>query len=91
MTNPETPGWDRQTLPAKESPHGWIQWKGTSVCMDIHCSCGQLSHIDCEFVYYVRCPQCKKAYMINGHVELVPLTAAEAARMEEEGSVKDAS
>jgi len=24
-------------------PHGWVQWKGTDVCMDVHCACG---HID---------------------------------------------
>jgi hypothetical protein len=71
------PGWDRQTTPPKGSPHGWIQWKGTQVCMDIRCSCGVLSHVDDEFTYYVECPSCHQRYMVNGHIELVPLTADE--------------
>ncbi len=29
--------------------HGWLQWKGTDACMDIHCKCGTLSHIDADF------------------------------------------
>ena len=37
-------------------PHGWIQWKGTNVCMDIHCKCGMLTHIDADFAYHVKCP-----------------------------------
>ncbi len=72
------PGWDRQTIPPK--PHGWIhwiQWKGTEVCMDIYCVCGNMSHIDADFAYNVMCPYCKRIFMINGHVELVELTEDE--------------
>lgn len=54
-------------------PHGWVQWKGTDVCMDIHCKCGHLSHIDDTFAYYVRCPKCKTVYHCNGHIELIEL------------------
>lgn len=71
MTTP----WQRQTIPT--GPHGWIQWKGTSVCMDVHCECGELSHIDSDFAYNVCCGACGRAYMVNGHVELVLLTADE--------------
>lgn len=38
--------------------HGWIQWKGTDVCMDVHCKCGEHSHLDAEFAYYIKCPKC---------------------------------
>lgn len=72
------PGWHRQTRPADDSPHAWIQWKGTDVCMDIRCPCGELSHIDADFTYYVECPGCHQRYMTNGHIELVPLTSAES-------------
>jgi hypothetical protein len=51
-------------------PHAWIQWKGTDVCMDIHCACGVSSHIDTEFCYTVVCPECGSAYFCNGHIEL---------------------
>lgn len=54
-------------------PHGWVQWKGTAVCMDIHCKCGHHSHIDAEFAYHVKCPKCRTVYMCNGHIELIEL------------------
>ena len=31
--------WGLQEM-YKDKPHGWIQWKGTGVCMDVHCKCG---------------------------------------------------
>lgn len=62
--------------PVKD-PHGWIQWKGTDVCMDIHCSCGCHSHVDKDFTYYVKCPKCGRMYECNGHIELIPLTKEE--------------
>lgn len=57
----------------ENQPHGWIQWKGTDVCMDIHCECGGLSHIDGDYVYYVECPYCGRVYLCNGHIELIEL------------------
>lgn len=64
--------WDIQDK-RTSLPHGWIQWKGTDVCMDIHCKCGQLSHIDAEFAYHVKCPACGQVYFCNGHIELIPM------------------
>lgn len=55
-------------------PHGWIQWKGTNVCMDVHCECGELTHIDCDFVYFVKCCKCNKKYFVNGHVQLIEIS-----------------
>ena len=63
--------WDMQDT-KKDQPHGWIQWKGTDVCMDIHCSCGIHSHVDAEFTYHIKCP-CGKVYFCNGHIELIEL------------------
>jgi len=57
----------------KGQPSGWIQWKGTDVCMDIHCKCGHMSHVDAEFAYNVKCPKCKTVYMCNGRIELIEL------------------
>lgn len=56
-----------------DEPHGWIQWKGTNVCMDVYCACGEQFHIDDEFAYHVKCPHCGKVYFCNGHVELILL------------------
>jgi len=54
-------------------PHGWIQWKGTNVCMDIHCKCGESSHIDASFAYFFKCNHCNTVYMLNGHIEMIEL------------------
>jgi hypothetical protein len=54
-------------------PHGWIQWKGTSVYMGLYCKCGHLSHIDGYFAYEVKCPKCGAVYFCNGHIELIEL------------------
>jgi hypothetical protein len=73
------PGWDRQKRPAEGEAHGWIQWKGTEVCLDFHCTCGYHGHFDGDFAYYLKCGKCGAVYMLNGHIELVPITADEVA------------
>lgn len=52
------------------APHGWIQWKGTDVCIDIHCECGSHLHYDGDFMYFVRCPKCKAVFECDGHIKL---------------------
>lgn len=59
--------------------YGWIQWKGTNVCMDLHCKCGKFTHIDDDFVYYLQCPYCKQIYQVNGHVEMIPVKYLEVS------------
>jgi len=61
----------------RPTPHCWIQWKGTDVCMDVHCNCGVIGHIDGEFAYHVKCPNCGRVYAVDGHVELIEITCAE--------------
>lgn len=58
----------------KDQSHGWLQWKGTDACMDIHCECGTSSHIDADFLYHVVCPNCGAVYFCNGHIELIEIT-----------------
>ncbi len=67
-----TAAWDMQEC-FSGKPHGWIQWKGTNVCMDIHCKCGALAHVDSDFAYHVKCAHCGTVYMCNGHIELIEL------------------
>jgi hypothetical protein len=57
-------------IEVEDEPHGWIQWKGTNVCMDIHCSCGHHSHVDLDFLYFFRCPNCKKTFAVGQTVRL---------------------
>ena len=46
--------WAIRDIPA---PYAFIQWKGTNVCMDCFCVCGEDMHIDSSFAYAVMCPQ----------------------------------
>lgn len=54
----------------REPPRGWIQWKGTGVCVDIHCACGEMSHFDGEFMYYIQCCHCGRKYSCDGNIRL---------------------
>ena len=58
----------------KGQPHGWVQWKGTDVCMDVRCECGKHTHVDAMFAYNVECPYCGAVYACNGHIEFIKLT-----------------
>lgn len=53
--------------------HGWIQWKGTDVCIDLHCRCGAWIHFDGDFLYFFTCGKCGQAFEIGGHVKLYPV------------------
>lgn len=67
------------------TPYGWVQWKGTDACMDIHCACGALGHVDGDFAYRVQCDACGALYYLPGFIELVRLTPEEEADESEHG------
>lgn len=73
---------------ARDNPpgeaHGWIQWKGTDVCMDVHCACGELTHLDGSFLYFLQCSACGKRYATGCNIKLIPLTDEEMAYIERE-------
>jgi len=56
---------------------GWIQWKGTDVCMDLHCQCGWDGHVDGDFIYAIECPQCHTKYAVGCNIKLIPLDTPE--------------
>lgn len=58
-----------------DGPHGWIQWKGTSVCMDTHCVCGYHGHIDSDFFYRYECPKCHRKYAVGQVVKLIEMSS----------------
>lgn len=61
--------------PTPKGPHGWIQWKGTQPCIDLHCACGYHGHVDHDFFFYhYQCPKCKAKYAVGQNVVLIPLT-----------------
>jgi hypothetical protein len=84
MTHREHYDWVQKQAPKPEGAHGWIQWKGTDVCIDIHCTCGALLHIDAEFMYYVRCSECKALYAASPYIKLVPLPEDQRRYVESE-------
>ena len=53
---------------------GFIQWKGTDVCIDIHCTYGESSHFDGDFMYFIECPSCGKVCEASSYIDLVPVT-----------------
>jgi len=52
---------------------GFIQWKGTDVCIDVHCLCGAHLHFDAEFLYHVGCENCGRVYSVGCKVKLCEL------------------
>jgi hypothetical protein len=64
------------------SPHGWIQWKGTNVCIDLHCCCGAHGHIDAEFFYNYVCLACGRKYSMSAYVRMIELTPEQAELVE---------
>jgi hypothetical protein len=54
----------------KPRPSAFIQWKGTNVCADYYCLCGEQFHLDVEFAYAVQCPDCNRRYEVSSMIEL---------------------
>jgi len=67
-----------------DSPRGWIQYKGTDICVDLHCACGTHGHYDGDQMYFVRCKDCGRRYGVSQNVLLVELTddVADAAEVD---------
>lgn len=63
--------------PTPPNPRGWIQWKGTDVCIDLWCTCGKHSHYDGFFLYQWECSNCGAVYGLSPHVRLVKLEGDE--------------
>lgn len=62
--------------------HGYIQWNGTTACMDINCSCGKLTHVcDETFMYYVQCPYCNAVYELDSKIEFKLVAPAEVGSL----------
>lgn len=70
-----------QDTPA-DGPHGWIQWKGTEVCIDLYCPCGHHGHVDAEFFYTYRC-KCGVVYAVGSAVKLIKLTPEQVNYLKE--------
>jgi len=72
----------------RDKPHAWLQWKGTDVCVDLHCECGAHLHYDGAFLYYWRCPHCKRIWEMGTHISIYEVPADKQMELEARGSVK---
>lgn len=66
----------------RSGPHGWIQFKGSNLCMDVHCVCGELTHIDADFLYHVKCGVCSRVYELSGFIEFKEVPESDCAEGE---------
>lgn len=66
------------------SSYGWIQWKGTRVCIDLYCICGYHGHFDGEFFYRYQCPKCQRKFAVGQNVKLIEMTPEMIAAEESE-------
>ena len=70
----------RQPMPDNQPGASiYVQWKGTDVCVDLHCACGAHGHVDGFFCYYWRCDACGATYALPDSLPLIPLTPEETA------------
>ena len=58
----------------QDGAHGWVQWKGTQVCMDTYCLCGHHGHVDVDFFYRYACPKCHRKYAVGQNIKLIEMT-----------------
>jgi hypothetical protein len=65
---------DREPKP--EAVHGHLSLKGTDLCMQEECTCGESSHVDGMFVWTWRC-DCGKQYAVGQRIALIELTPEE--------------
>jgi hypothetical protein len=51
------------THPEPRKTRAFVQWKGTDVCLDFSCECGNgHGHYDGYFAYTIECPACHAVY-----------------------------
>lgn len=58
-------------------PRARIQYKGTDLCADIDCSCGEPGHVDGMFAYHIKCGHCGRLWALSMTVEMLPVTPNE--------------
>lgn len=73
----------------KGKPHGWIQWKGTEVCIDLRCICGINSHYDGDFLYFWECPHCHVLWEMGTHIQMYPVSTEDRDDVRRNGCVQE--
>ena len=55
------------------SSNAFIQFKGTDICMDLHCKCGYHNHFDGYFAHRVKCSKCGVVYAISPYPKIIEI------------------
>lgn len=50
--------------------NGFVQWKGTDVCLDFTCLCNTHLHFDGDFAYAIRCWHCQRVWELPAYIPL---------------------
>lgn len=50
-----------------------VQWKGTNICMDFVCPCGQDSHFDGFTFGYVKCFKCGQNFELDYRIAITQI------------------
>lgn len=59
--------------PVIEGPRGCIQYKGTDLCINLHCECGHHAHLDGMGVHGWECSECGRKYLLPTNIKLIPV------------------
>jgi hypothetical protein len=64
------------SLRAKQQlgPYASIHWNATTISMDVHCECGQTTHIKADFCYHLKCVKCGRVYECDPRIQLHKLS-----------------
>ena len=82
----------------KERPDAFIQWKGTSACLDLYCTCGEQFHFDGMFAYELTCGRCGQTYEMPNTLRIYPVEPSRGMKLifdgdwegyPEDGYIKD--
>jgi hypothetical protein len=57
-----------------QSPHVFVQWKGTDVCLDLYCACGTRLHFDGYHAYELTCGICNRVWELPAMLPLKEVT-----------------
>ncbi len=52
-------------------PSGYIQYKGSDICIDLECKCGWDDHFDGAFLFGFTCPKCGISYLLQDIIEFI--------------------
>jgi len=72
-----------------EPPYGFIQYKGTDVCMDVYCTCGNHGHFDGDFFYFWECSKCGRKYEVGCYVKMFEMTKDQLDKKRDENCTVD--